>query len=69
MSKILKSEEGNLIELTGVIKAKSEKALLFFDGGREVWLPLSQIEDMQEDGNGGILLYLPEWLAIGKGLV
>lgn len=67
MSKCLKSTDGNYIELTGTIKAKTEKALLFNDGvGKEVWLPLSQINSQIK---GVVTIIIPEWLAIDKELV
>ena len=67
--KRIKSIDCDYIELTGTIEAKTEKALLFNDGGgKEVWLPLSQIED-QEEENGILTIIIPEWLAIDEGLV
>ncbi|MHB8727606.1 MAG: hypothetical protein ACYC9K_01055 [Sulfuricaulis sp.] len=58
------------VEITGEIRARTEKALLFWDGDQSVWLPLSQIEDetMLEDGKT-VELLIPEWLAKDKGLV
>ena len=67
--KRIKSTDCDYIELTGTIKAKTEKALLFNDGwGVEVWIPLSQIEDQDEE-KGAVTIIIPEWLAIDKGLV
>lgn len=49
----------------------TEKALLVLVGGREVWVPKSQIEDaseVQEPGDVGVLM-VPEWWAAQVDLV
>jgi len=56
------------IEIDGVVKAVTEKAILFSDGTREVWIPKSQLEDM-EIKHGVAMITIPEWLAIEKELV
>lgn len=56
------------IEIYGVIKAITQKAILFDDGSREVWIPKSQLEDM-EIKHGVAMITIPEWLAIEKELV
>jgi hypothetical protein len=63
--KILKSSDGNLVELTVEMKAKTSKAILVGYAEKEVWLPLSQLEDGPNDiGNGLFEIIIPEWLAI-----
>jgi len=47
----------------------SEKARLFLsDRGEWVWIPKSQILDEDTDRDT-VILTLPEWLAVSKGLV
>jgi hypothetical protein len=53
------------IEVEGTIKVKRELSILFDNGKKEVWLPLSQIEIA--DDETGILL--PRWLAMSKELI
>ena len=55
----------------GEIKVRPESglAILFSDGDKEVWLPISQIEDEQENEDGTVTLLIPEWLAEEKGLI
>lgn len=69
----------DLIDLTMRKHAETKHAVLVSDDGIEknaVWLPLSQIEIAPVLGttgataaSGTILVTLPEWLAIDKGLV
>lgn len=54
-----------LIPIDGEIRARTEKAILFYDGSTETWFPLSQVE--LADDETGILC--PEWLAEEKGLI
>ncbi len=61
----------NLIDLTVHRHAQTAKAVRVSDDGEDskaVWLPLSQIEIGDEDGNH-IEITLPEWLAKDKGLI
>jgi hypothetical protein len=54
-----------LIDLYGRVEVETEKAFLFFDGTKKVWLPKSQCEwdvDSKE-------MTVPEWLAMEKGLI
>lgn len=34
-----------------------------------VWVPKSQVEVHEEDGTSMVMLDIPEWLAVDKGLV
>lgn len=56
------------VTLTGEIKRETDKAILFFDGTREVWLPKSQLED-RSNYSDGTEITIPTWLAEGKELV
>ena len=64
----MSSGESNLIDITGEIRARTDRAVLLFDGMREVWLPLSQIE-IDGDRPGVVEVAMPEWLALEKGLI
>lgn len=63
--------KSDLIDLTMQLHAESQKAILVSDEGDKthaVWLPLSQVE-IEHKGKGIVVVTLPEWLAIEKGLV
>jgi len=68
MPKLIRSVDKNYIEITGQIKYETDKAILLFDGKKEVWVPKSQIEDMEREKNM-ITITIPEWLAIEKELI
>ncbi|KKM89966.1 hypothetical protein LCGC14_1243370 [marine sediment metagenome] len=54
---------------TEIEERVTELARLFMFDGDEVWIPKSQIADEESDRNGdGGTLWIPEWLAIEKGL-
>jgi len=60
------------IEIFGLIKHKTDRAILFDHGeGEPVWIPLSQIENMDEElkVNSNVELLIPEWLANEKGMI
>jgi hypothetical protein len=60
------------VEIECEVKAATDKALLIFDGKREVWLPKSQITDFSGSDNLDInvtSVFISEWLATEKGLV
>jgi hypothetical protein len=58
-----------------VVKRTTEKAILInFGAPQEVWIPKSQIADWcegpdDEPGYGTTGIFIPEWLAIEKGIV
>lgn len=61
----------DLIDVTVQLHHETPKAVLVSDDGdREnaVWLPLSQCE-IEHKRSGIVVVTLPEWLAIEKGLV
>jgi hypothetical protein len=68
MSKLIRSCDKNYIEFCGQQKGETEKAILFDDGNKKVWLPKSQIEDITLDGDACIIT-IPEWLAQEKELI
>lgn len=54
----------DLVDISGEVRAQTERAIQFFDGDTAVWLPRSQIE-INDDGT----VTMPEWLAVDKGLI
>lgn len=56
----------------GIVR-ETEKAWLVTDGMEEyaIWIPKSQVEFDKEDPEEGdtVLMTIPKWLAIDKGLV
>jgi len=69
MSKFIRGMNKNYIEISGQKKHETDRAILFFDGKKEIWLPKSQIEDLEERGKGVIIVTIPEWLAVDKELI
>lgn len=57
------------IEIAGEVKASTDKAVLWFDGKTEAWVPRSQITDYCEEKGKWTSIFLREWLAIEKGFV
>jgi len=57
------------IEITGYVQFKTAKALLFYDGVKEAWLPVSQVEIVEEKDDAVTVLAVPEWLAVEKGFI
>jgi hypothetical protein len=54
----------DLVDIDGDVRMEREKAILFYDGSREVWLPRSLVE-INNDGT----ITLPEWKAKEAGLI
>ncbi len=54
-----------------LIKKVTNKALLAKIGDKEIWLPLSQIEDADsyEEGDKDLTLSITEWIAEQKELL
>lgn len=69
------SSGGEPVEIAVVVKRTTEKAILVNHGvPEEVWVPKSQISDWSdgpddEPGYGTTSIFIPEWLAIEKGMV
>ena len=61
------------IEIPVEVRAETPKALLVFDGVKEVWIPKSQIKDQCEEqglfGTKITSIFITEWLAGEKGLI
>jgi len=57
------------VEVFGEIRKETDKAMLLFDGVREVWIPKSMIEYSDTNKYGQTLVEIPEWLAYDKGLI
>ena len=57
--------KSNLIEVAGEVRRETAKAVLWYDGAREVWLPKSMIDIDEDEGT----VALPEPLAFDKGLI
>lgn len=62
-----KDKEQEFMIIEGTIKRRTEKAILVDVGGVEEWLPLSQIEDLDESANGEFTCTIPAWLYEKKG--
>jgi hypothetical protein len=59
----------DLTECLVEIIRETEEAILVSDSEVEAWLPLSQIEIIEDRGAGVVLLELPIWLAREKDLI
>jgi hypothetical protein len=58
------------IEIAVEVRRETDKALLVFDGKVETWVPKSKISDQSESNDGTIeTIFIPEWLALDKGLI
>jgi hypothetical protein len=55
----------NIIEIAGDLHHSTEKACLFFDGSKEVWLAKALCEWSEEEK----VMQMPEWLAMERGLI
>lgn len=53
-----------LVEISGNEQRRTGKALCWFDGTREAWIPISQITE-NDDGT----ISIPEWLAKRAGFI
>lgn len=63
--------KSDLVDLTMQLHHETAKAVLVSDDGdktKAVWVPLSQCE-VEPKGKGIVIVTMPEWLAIEKGLV
>ena len=57
--------KSDLVDISGEITVETDKAWLFYDGAREVWLPKSQCEWDERSKE----MTMPEWLAKEKELI
>lgn len=60
------SKSDGTVEIEYKLVRKTDRARLINNGKVEVWIPESQITDEATDGT---TIFIPEWLAIEKGLV
>ena len=57
------------VEFYGEIRRETDNAVLVFDGINEVWLPKSQIIEMNHVKGQDFEFIIQEWLAIEKEIV
>lgn len=62
------SNARDIIEIACFTLYQTEAAVRIDAGDKEVWLPISQLEDWPDVGCDGVVL-LPEWLAKKKELI
>lgn len=67
--------KSDIVDVSLEPRLRRDKAQAFFQGELDeddkeiwIWLPLSQIEIEQGEGNL-VTVSLPEWLALDKGLI
>ncbi len=71
----MRQNKSSVIEIAVVVKRTTERAILVnFGAPEEAWIPKSQISDYcdgpdDEPGYGTTSIFIPEWLAIEKGMV
>ena len=69
------AEADGTVEVDADIVRQTELAICIYDGSKTVWLPKSQLIDPAPDEIGeyrdgdSLIITIPEWLAIEKGLV
>ena len=57
------------IEIAVEIRARTDKALLVYNGDVEAWVPRSQISDYTGDSESPETIFISEWMANEKGLI
>jgi hypothetical protein len=59
-----------LFEMSCHFKHETDNAVLIIDpaSGEELWIPLSQVEEMHHDKNGDGTIVMSAWIAKKKGL-
>lgn len=63
------SQDDDVVEIQGVVKHETARAILLDTGDEEVWIPKSQVLGQEEIEDGITELQIPEWLAMDKGLI
>lgn len=61
----MSSSRSDLVDISGELRAETEKAYRFYDGIRLVWLPKSQCQWDEDDKT----MTMPNWLAKEKELI
>jgi hypothetical protein len=65
-----KIETKGYVYVAGQIRHQTDRAVLFYDGTKEVWIAKTLIEDPEEfEAGETVELLLPEWLAVEKKLI
>lgn len=62
-------KQSETVDICATIINKTAKAVLISDGIRETWLPISQIEIIDNPDGVTVTIELPEWLALDKELI
>lgn len=57
------------VEVAVEVRARTDKALLVYDGKSEFWVPRSQISDFTGDEDSPESIFISEWLAKEKGMI
>lgn len=57
------------IEIAIAVTARTDKAIKVTDGSVDCWVPRSQISDYSGDEDAPDSIFIPEWLALEKGLI
>jgi len=64
------SKKDGTIEINCKVKMVTDKALLIeTEAKMPAWIPLSQITDQTGEGYGITSVFVPEWIALDKGLI
>lgn len=61
--------EVKMVEIECEIRMTTALAIKIFDGKREAWIPKSQIDDEVEEKGVITAIFIPEYLALEKGLI
>ena len=57
------------IEIAVDVQARTPKALKVFDGKVTCWIPRSQISDYVGEEDNPETIFIPEYIALDKGLI
>lgn len=57
----------NTVRVDCIIKRETDRAIRIDNGDQELWLPKSVI-DIDRNGDGTAILFVPDWLARKNGL-
>lgn len=58
-----------IIEIAVEVLHETDQAILVTDGNVEEWIPKSLIEDQVGDGMEIETIFIPEYIALDKGLI
>jgi S1 domain len=65
----MSDQDAKLCDIAVQVKHETAKAYLVNDGAKDVWLPKSQVELDDSQGDEAAIVTMPEWLARDKGLI